>query len=88
MDFVFLEMFEKAERQIGGEVGAREHSGANSARFIEQDFETSAEHERLTIGEIEPLTRTNRNILKVRLRELGSDNFIEQNGRARASFIS
>jgi Fic family protein len=44
------------------------------------------EHERLTIGEIETLTRANRNTLKVRLRELVRDNFIEQNGQARATF--
>lgn len=43
------------------------------------------EHERLSIGEIETLTRANRNTLKVRLRELVRDNFLEQNGRARST---
>jgi len=44
------------------------------------------EHEHLTIGEIETLTRANRNTLKVRLRELARDNFIEKNGQARSTF--
>ena len=42
-------------------------------------------HERLSIAEIETLTGANRNTLKVRLRELVRDNFIEQNGKARAT---
>ena len=43
------------------------------------------EHAPLSIGEIETLTRANRNTLKVRLRELVRDNFLEQNGRARST---
>lgn len=44
------------------------------------------EHAQLTITEIESLTQANRNTLKVRLRELVQDDFIEQNGQARATF--
>jgi Fic family protein len=44
------------------------------------------EHESLTIAEIETLTKANRNTLKVRLRELVRDKFVEQNGQARATF--
>ena len=44
------------------------------------------EHGKLGIAKIETLTGANRNILKVRLRELVKDNFVEQNGRARATF--
>jgi Fic family protein len=44
------------------------------------------EHAQLTIAEIETLTRANRNTLKVRLRELARDNFIEQNGKARSTW--
>ena len=43
-------------------------------------------HERLSIAEIETLTRANRNTLKVRLRELVHDNYIEQNGKARSTW--
>lgn len=43
------------------------------------------EHERLSIAEIEAVTKANRNTLKVRLRELVRDNFIEQNGKARST---
>ena len=43
------------------------------------------EHERLSIGELEALTNANRNTLKVRLRELVRDNFIEQNGKGRST---
>ena len=46
------------------------------------------EHERLSIAEIEALTNANRNTLKVRLRELVRDNFIEQNGRGARDFLS
>lgn len=44
------------------------------------------EHERLTIAELEVLTKINRNTLKVRLRELVRDNFIEQHGKARSTW--
>jgi Fic family protein len=43
------------------------------------------EHERLSITEIAALTEANRNTLKVRLRELVRDNFIEPAGNARAT---
>jgi Fic family protein len=46
------------------------------------------EHERLSIAEIEILTKANRNTLKVRLRELVRDNFIEQCGKARSTWYS
>jgi Fic family protein len=45
-------------------------------------------HDRLTIAELELLTKTNRNTLKVRLRDLVRDNFIEQNGKARSTWYS
>ncbi len=44
------------------------------------------DHERLTIAELEVLTKINRNTLKVRLRELVQDNFIEQHGKARSTW--
>ena len=43
-------------------------------------------HDRLSIAEIETLTEANRNTLKVRLRELVRDNFIEQSGKARSTW--
>jgi len=46
------------------------------------------EHERLTIAEIETLTKANRNTLKVRLRELVRDNLLEQHGKARSTWYS
>ncbi len=46
------------------------------------------EHERLTIAELEALTNINRNTLKVRLRELVRDNFIQQHGKARSTWYS
>lgn len=46
------------------------------------------EHNRLTIAELEVLTKINRNTLKVRLRELVRDNFIEQYGKARSTWYS
>ena len=44
------------------------------------------EHERLTISELAVLTGINRNTLKVRLRKLVRDNFIEQHGKARSTW--
>ncbi len=44
------------------------------------------EHQRLSIAEIEAVTKANRNTLKVRLRELVRDNLIEQNGKARSTW--
>jgi Fic family protein len=46
------------------------------------------DHERLSIAEIEVLTKANRNTLKVRLRELVRDNFIEQHGKARSTWYN
>jgi len=46
------------------------------------------EHDRLNIAEIEVVTKANRNTLKVRLRELVRDNFIEQHGQARSTWYS
>ena len=43
------------------------------------------EHDRLSIAEIEAVTKANRNTLKVRLRELVRDNYVEQNGKARST---
>ena len=43
------------------------------------------DHKRLSITEIKVLTKTNRNTLKVRLREFVRDNFIEQHGQARST---
>lgn len=44
------------------------------------------EHERLNIAELEALTGINRNTLKVRLRELVRENYIEQHGAARSTW--
>ncbi len=44
------------------------------------------DHERLTIAELEALTKINRNTLKVRLRELVRDNFIDRQGKARSTW--
>jgi Fic family protein len=46
------------------------------------------EHERLTISDLETFTQANRNTLKVRLRELVSDGFLSQSGKARATWYS
>jgi len=43
------------------------------------------DHDRLSIADLEVLTGINRNTLKVRLRELVRDNFIEQQGKARST---
>ncbi len=43
------------------------------------------DHARLTISELETLTNINRNTLKVPLRELVRDNFIDQQGKARST---
>ena len=43
------------------------------------------EHESLSIAEIAALTRSNRNTLKVRLRELVRDSYVERFGQARAT---
>lgn len=46
------------------------------------------EHERLSISELENLTKTNRNTLKVRLRELTKNGYLTQHGKARATWYS
>lgn len=46
------------------------------------------EHAQLMIAEIEALTDANCNTLKVRLRELVRDDFIEQNGKGADNLVS
>ncbi len=82
----FLKCLKKQKDKLAEKL-ERENILAQSLSVLSNEIlKLLREHESLTIGEIEALTKANRNTLKVRLRELVRDNFIEQNGQARATF--
>lgn len=81
----FLKCLKKQKDKLAAKL-EREHILANKLAPLSSDIiRLLKEHERLSIAEIETLTRANRNTLKVRLRELVRDNYIEQNGKARST---
>lgn len=53
-----------------------------------QILKALASHERLTIAQLEAITRANRNTLKKRLRELVANGRIQRHGKARATWYS
>ena len=82
----FLKCLKKQKDKLAAKL-EREHILANKLAPLSSDIiRLLKEHERLSIAEIETLTRANRNTLKVRLRELVRDNYIEQNGKARSTW--
>jgi len=82
----FLKCLKKQKDKLAAKL-EREHILANKLATLSSEItRLLKEHERLSIAEIETLTRANRNTLKVRLRELVRDNYIEQNGRARSTW--
>ncbi len=81
----FLKCLKKQKDNLAAKL-EREHILANKLAPLSSDIiRLLKEHERLSIAEIETLTNANRNTLKVRLRELVRDNYIEQNGKARST---
>jgi len=82
----FLKCLKKQKDKLAAKL-EREHILAGKLATLSNDIiRLLKEHERLSIAEIETLTRANRNTLKVRLRELVRDNYIEQNGKARSTW--
>jgi Fic family protein len=54
----------------------------------EQILSIIKEHGRSTIGDIEAITRANRNTIKVRLRELVKDGFLVKHGKAKGTWYT
>jgi len=63
----------------------REKIMVNLPELSEQILSIIKEHGRLTIADIEAITRANRNTIKVRLRELVTDGFLVKHGKAKAT---
>ncbi len=63
----------------------REKIMVNLPELSEQILSIIKEHGRLTIADIEAITRANRNTIKVRLRELVTDGFLVKHGKAKGT---
>lgn len=86
MDIVFLKCLKKQKDKLAAKL-EREHILMQKLAPLSNNIvRLLKEHERLNIAELETLTNANRNTLKVRLRELVRDNFIEHNGKARSTW--
>lgn len=66
----------------------RERIMLNLPELSEQILSIVKEHGRATIGEIESITKANRNTIKVRLRELVADGFLAKHGKAKGTWYS
>lgn len=84
----FLKCLKKQKDKLAVKLERENIIARNLRKLSEEIVALLREHGKLGIGEIENLTKANRNTLKVRLRELVNDGLIEQNGQARATFYS
>jgi Fic family protein len=82
----FLKSLKKQKDKLGAKLERERILGQTLPALSNDILALVREHGRLTIAEIETLTNANRNTLKVRLRELVRDNFLEQNGKARSTW--
>lgn len=57
-------------------------------KLSEEILSLISQHQKLGISDLETLTGANRNTLKLRLRELVSDGYLTQSGKARATWYS
>jgi Fic family protein len=81
----FLRSLKKQKDKLSAKLERERILAQSLSKLSSEILGLLKEHAPLSIGEIETLTRANRNTLKVRLRELVRDNFLEQNGRARST---
>ena len=63
----------------------REKIMVNLSELSAQILSIIKEHGRLTIADIEAITRANRNTIKVRLRELVTEGFLVKHGKAKGT---
>lgn len=82
----FLQSLKKQKDKLGAKLERERILGQTLPALSNDILALVREHGHLTIAEIETLTNANRNTLKVRLRELVRDNFLEQNGKARSTW--
>ena len=66
----------------------REKIMLNLPELSEQILSIVKEHGRLTIADIEAITRANRNTIKVRLRELVADDFLVKQGKGKGTWYT
>lgn len=81
----FLKSLKKQKDKLAGKLERERILAQKLPKLSGEILSLLRGHERLSIGELETLTNANRNTLKVRLRELVRDNFIEQNGKGRST---
>lgn len=84
----FLKCLKKQKDKLAAKLEREKIIARDLPKLSEEILGLLREHGKLGIAEMESLTGANRNTLKVRLRELVKENFIEQNGQARATFYN
>lgn len=84
----FLKCLKKQKDKLSAKLEREKIISQNLPKVSSEILGLLKDHDRLTIAELEVLTKVNRNTLKVRLRELVRDNFIEQRGKARSTWYS
>lgn len=75
----------KTQTDILAEKTARERMAVSLPELSEQILRLVKAHERLAISDIEAMTGANRNTIKVRLRELVRDRYLEKHGRRKGT---
>ncbi len=75
----------RTQKEILGKKIERERIIGKLPKLSKQIIDLVKAHGELSISEIESLTRVNRNTIKVRLRELVSDQYLVQHGRGKGT---
>lgn len=78
----------KKQKDILAKKIEREKIMLNLPELSEQILSIVKDHGRTTIGDIESITKANRNTIKVRLRELVEDGFLMKHGKAKGTWYS
>ncbi|QTA86033.1 Fic family protein [Desulfonema magnum] len=83
LEFFLLSL--KIQADLLAEKTARERMAVSLPELSEQIIRLVKAHERLAISDIEAMTGANRNTIKVRLRELVRDRYLEKHGRGKGT---
>jgi Fic family protein len=83
----FLECMKK-QKDILAKKLEREKAIIKLPRLSEDILVIAKEHGRITISDIESITKGNRNTIKVRLRELVVDGFLEKHGKGKSTWYT
>lgn len=84
----FLRILKKQKNKLTSVIDEKRYLISNLPELSIKIIELLKKHERLTISTITHITNANSNTIKLRLRELVSAGYIEQHGKARATWYT